>query len=70
MKPVYLTNRKVAWEIPAGRIATRYLDRVYLTVGDWEVIVGKLPNPPWFATKVGFFRNEETRSRAVGKSLN
>jgi len=33
----WITNGKVAWEIPGGRIAKRFLDKMYIPPEGWEV---------------------------------
>jgi len=35
---IFLSNGRVAWEIPSGRIAGRYLNRVYIPPDDWFVV--------------------------------
>lgn len=37
MMRAWLFNEQVAWEIPTGRIASRYVYGIYLTPSGWQV---------------------------------
>lgn len=39
----WITNGRVAWEIPPGRVARFYVRRAYLPPEDWRVHEGNLP---------------------------
>ena len=63
IKPVYLTNTRVAWEIPPGRIAGRYLHRYYLSPPGWDVTDASLELLGWVVGVCGELRRE---ARKVG----
>jgi len=53
----WLTNGRIAWEIPSGRIALRFLLGVYLPWGEWQV-KRELDDDGWRRGSAGEMRKE------------
>lgn len=61
---VFLANLRVAWEIPAGRIAFRYRYGYYLPPSGWDVLEGPLLAPEWVPGEMG-----ELRRRVIDHNI-
>lgn len=56
----WITNDKIAWEIPGGRIAKRFLEKMYIPPEGWEVTGVLDDRVPWVKGQCGEMRREVT----------
>lgn len=66
MTPVYLTDGRVAWQIPPGDIEYRYENQYYLPYGKWTVSVGlpDLEAGTWYQDEFGCWRKRKARTKS------
>lgn len=61
MGKVFITNGRVAWQVPPGRIAKCLLEGLYEAPDGWRV-VGKPFIEKWPAGELGELRKEGSKS--------
>lgn len=63
----FITNEKVAWEVPPGKISRFFLEGAYLPPQGWRIVPpGEVRQPPWIEGSCGELRKELEVQEANG----